>query len=698
MALFSPIQAQQLQSLAATDPNTLFAGLTVPQQTVPSGYNTAVAQIESGGNANAQNPQSSASGLYGITDPTLQGIIKNHPELAGLDKNDPRVINALDSDNAQELRLGTGKQPDATALYAAHFLGGPTAVKFLQADPNAPASSVVPQDFVLRNASTFTGPDGQPLTVAQVMQNWQAKLGGVGATPAAPAASGVGGGPADYMRMFPPASQVFGPLSQSLQDYMQSQPAMWDKLGQMQKDYVQQMQVSPNQRINDVINSYAQGSDAAAGLKNATAGGVLLHSLPNMQPSIQALQNAHQMQLQQRQQGIQAAQAGYQTAAQNLIGQNAQKFENLKAMQGLASTEASYGVNAAKIGLELAKFGNQQATALVDYATKLIPNPETRAQVMSQFTQSGNPTAPLAQNIAVLDGLAKKAQAGGSQIGEFQPGQAVLETSFDPNTGGAQRKVVNSATPAGSAEIANAPQGTTFASLTAPQSNVTVNNAPAGGEGGEGGKGAHTPDQVYSAANQTILAAKAALDILPYLKTSGGTGAITDSDKAREVYTTLKQVLGYDPKNISLRSLYDKLVNQLQVAAILPSMAAIGRGTGMEFGQLLKGQVGAQYDPETQATFLQHLINQAQWDQSYTLSARQAQVAARQANNPYWDEPLFRMQYLKTNPQPGWDLSALEPKTPAQPAGAASPAQNSPLRTIDGKSYMWDGKNWRHVQ
>lgn len=148
--------------------------------------------VESGGNANAKNPTSSASGLGQFLDSTWLNTIKQHRpdlwnaksrgELLAL-KSDPtlgrEMTTAYTQDNAEFLQ-NKGIQLTPGNIYLAHFLGPQGAANLLKADPGASVVSVVGQDVV--RANSFLAGKSVADTVA-----WAAKkMGGkaAGADPA----------------------------------------------------------------------------------------------------------------------------------------------------------------------------------------------------------------------------------------------------------------------------------------------------------------------------------------------------------------------------------------------------------------------------------------------------------------------------------------------------------------------------------
>ena len=146
----------------------------------------AIAHIESRGNPNAQNPNSSAGGLYQFIDSTAQQY--------GLDDRfDPKQAAdagaRLARDNSRHLQGVLGRQPSAGELYLAHQQGAGGASALLQ-DPRARAVDVVGADAVSLNG-------GNPnMTAGDFAQLWTQKadglIGGPNAAPAPPVA-GSGG-------------------------------------------------------------------------------------------------------------------------------------------------------------------------------------------------------------------------------------------------------------------------------------------------------------------------------------------------------------------------------------------------------------------------------------------------------------------------------------------------------------------------
>lgn len=99
-------------------------------------YATKTSGRESGGNPNAKNPLSSATGLFQVTDGTWQQYMRQYPEL-GLTpdgRTDPEQQKRFElqfrADNQEQLR-SAGIPPSDGNTYAAHFLGAGGAIQVL---------------------------------------------------------------------------------------------------------------------------------------------------------------------------------------------------------------------------------------------------------------------------------------------------------------------------------------------------------------------------------------------------------------------------------------------------------------------------------------------------------------------------------------------------------------------------------------
>lgn len=129
-----------------------------------------IAQIESGMNPNAANPNSSARGVFQFIKPTWQQYGN------GADPLDPTAnIDAgmrLTVDNRNALRRGMGREPTPGELYLAHQQGAGGALKMLR-NPSEPVggdaislnggrAGMTGGDFAARWTSKFDGAAPSP--------------------------------------------------------------------------------------------------------------------------------------------------------------------------------------------------------------------------------------------------------------------------------------------------------------------------------------------------------------------------------------------------------------------------------------------------------------------------------------------------------------------------------------------------------
>lgn len=171
------------------------------------GLADSIIGVESGGNPNATNPNSSASGLGQFINSTWVSTIrqarpdlaqgKSDAELLAL-KTDPQLSREMTEAYANQnqailSKAGVPVTPGTT--YLAHFAGPGGAVKVLQADPNAMAGDVLGAAVVKAN------PFLAKMT-ARDLQAWaDRKMGGSSQQPQAPQA--------------PPAAPANGLLAQA---------------------------------------------------------------------------------------------------------------------------------------------------------------------------------------------------------------------------------------------------------------------------------------------------------------------------------------------------------------------------------------------------------------------------------------------------------------------------------------------------
>lgn len=178
----------------AASANGLYTSLE-QQYGLPTGYLARTAQIESGGNPNAQNPNSSASGMFQFIDSTAQqyGLTNPMDPVASA-----QAAARLAADNAAVLRAKLGREPTAAELYLAHQQGAGGALALLT-NPGASAASVVGSE-----AANLNG--GQGATAGDMASMWTAKFDGA-AAPSNTTVSTMGGAPSGDM------AQVYAVIS-----------------------------------------------------------------------------------------------------------------------------------------------------------------------------------------------------------------------------------------------------------------------------------------------------------------------------------------------------------------------------------------------------------------------------------------------------------------------------------------------------
>lgn len=199
-------------------------------------YLLAQAKLESGLDPNARARTSSATGLYQFIGSTWLDTLKKHGAEHGLGwageaaadpamrgavmalRNDPDasalMAAELASDNKLALAGMLGREPDASELYLAHFLGLQGAGQFLSAlerDPAQSAASVLP-GAAAANRAIFFAPGGAPRAVGEVMGLIRGRLG----------AAMEGGDAAQWAQAMPPMAQrpaalTGGPVARAFQ-------------------------------------------------------------------------------------------------------------------------------------------------------------------------------------------------------------------------------------------------------------------------------------------------------------------------------------------------------------------------------------------------------------------------------------------------------------------------------------------------
>lgn len=224
---------------------------------IPYSVMATIAQIESGMNPKAKNPNSSASGLFQF----INGTAKEY----GVNPMDPKSATEgfarLYKDNREILRKKLGRAPTNAEMYLAHQQGAGGAARLLSS-PNALASDVVGDEAVKLNGGT------EDMSAAEFAALWLEKYDAVEAF--------VGEGEA-----FDPNVDVFNDLSVSdkvslmgsLKDYAENQSAV-EAIRQGRGLYMDKKKAKPaaDQLYKEEMAAIAPQLETSADLINASIG------------------------------------------------------------------------------------------------------------------------------------------------------------------------------------------------------------------------------------------------------------------------------------------------------------------------------------------------------------------------------------------------------------------------------------------
>ena len=196
---------------ARSDPHSRDARTAIAHAAARTGvdfdYLLAQAKLESSLDPQARAGTSSAAGLFQFTNGTWLETLDRHGATHGLgwagqaieggQLRDPAIRSQvmglrfdadasalmaaeLANDNRVALSAQLGREPDATELYLAHFLGIGGATRFLAAlanDPGQSAAALLPQ-AAAANRRIFYDASGAPRSVGDMMALMNAKVAG----------------------------------------------------------------------------------------------------------------------------------------------------------------------------------------------------------------------------------------------------------------------------------------------------------------------------------------------------------------------------------------------------------------------------------------------------------------------------------------------------------------------------------------
>jgi hypothetical protein len=126
---------------------------------VPVDTMLRMAHHESGFNANAKNPNSSASGIFQFTDDTWRSVAARYPQLGLTNKNDPfqqaRAAPYYMREINENLHRVLGRDPTPTESYIGWFLGPEGAAVALSHDHSTPIERAVRSAAIASNPNVF---------------------------------------------------------------------------------------------------------------------------------------------------------------------------------------------------------------------------------------------------------------------------------------------------------------------------------------------------------------------------------------------------------------------------------------------------------------------------------------------------------------------------------------------------------------
>jgi hypothetical protein len=205
--------AKQKETFAPGAPAAIGTGKPVEM----SSYMKAIAQIESGGNANAKSGTSSAAGLFQFTEGTWKDMTKEMGKnYTSQDRFDPaksaEVMEYFTKKNKGQLEKGIGRQASSTDMYMSHFLGAGGATKFLNGmstNQDASAAQMMGQQAASANKNIFYDKNGRERSLKEVYELMGQKV--------AKAEGQVGGGTTSMAAAVPSAPGQVSPTATAAQ-------------------------------------------------------------------------------------------------------------------------------------------------------------------------------------------------------------------------------------------------------------------------------------------------------------------------------------------------------------------------------------------------------------------------------------------------------------------------------------------------
>ena len=176
-----PVKSPSAGAAAVTPPSSSSGAPIIDPNDTSSDYLRRLVREESGGVANAKNPNSSARGVGQFIDSTWAVMVGKYGAKHGIglgDRDDPEknliMTKYYAEENRKLLEKRTKKPVTNSELYMAHFMGPGGAGKFLSAKnstPHASAVQVMGLDVAKANKRVFYKKNGDERSVAEVYEH-----------------------------------------------------------------------------------------------------------------------------------------------------------------------------------------------------------------------------------------------------------------------------------------------------------------------------------------------------------------------------------------------------------------------------------------------------------------------------------------------------------------------------------------------